>query len=93
MVLGVLGRVPAVVAGAALVRAVVGAEGQLPRLPAAVRPTVGESHVQPHPEGGVASDKLITGLTKFGVFRIGTNRVAGCSSRRWVIYDDFWRNF
>ena len=57
VVLWVLGRVAAVVAGAALVRAEVGAEGQLPRLPAAKRPPVRQRHVQPHPEGGVASDK------------------------------------
>ena len=56
MVLGVLGRVAAVVAGAALVRAVVGAEGQPPRLPAAVRPPLGQHQVQPHAEGGVPRD-------------------------------------
>ena len=54
MVLGVLGRVAAVVAGAALVRAEVGAEGQPPGLAAAVRPAVGQGQVQPHAEGGVA---------------------------------------
>ena len=62
VVLWVLGRVAAVVAGAALVRAEVGAEGQLPRLPAAVRPPVRQRHVQPHPEGGVAvHDELVLG--------------------------------